>query len=255
MRFEDHFSHGAGDYARFRPRHPSALFAYLASIAPGHSLAWDCATGNGQAALALAEHFDRVVATDASPEQVAHAFRHERVTYRVEAAEEPSLDASSVDVVTVAAAMHWFDFERFFSAVRRVLRPGGVIAAWTYYLPQIEPLLDRLLRTYGKDVLAGCWPERFHYVAEEYRTLPFPFAEFDAPPFEMEAHWDLDHLIGFLDSWSATRPHQRRHGRHPAEAIRDDLRAAWGAPDRRRTLRWPISLRVGRSIAAESRDR
>lgn len=139
MNFEDHFSELAQAYARYRPSYPSALFSYLASVAPGREFAWDCGTGNGQAALALAEHFDRVVATDASAAQIAHAFAHERVDYRVERAEAVSLGDGSTDLITVAIAVHWFDLEAFYREVRRVLKAKGILAVWTYHLPMIEP--------------------------------------------------------------------------------------------------------------------
>ncbi len=111
--FEDHLSQQAHDYARHRPHYPRELFTYLATIAPSHRLAWDCGTGNGQAARALAEHFNRVVATDASSDQLAQAIRHGRIEYRIERAEDVSLEASSVDLVTVAIAVHWFDLAPF----------------------------------------------------------------------------------------------------------------------------------------------
>ena len=123
--FEDHFSSQTIDYATYRPHYPPELYAYLASLVSQHRLAWDVATGNGQAALGLAEHFERVVATDASSEQIAHAFAHERVDYRVQPAEEPDLEAHSVDLVTVATGVHWFDFDRFYAAVRRAAAPNG----------------------------------------------------------------------------------------------------------------------------------
>ena len=69
----DHFSAHAQNYARFRPTYPTELFAWLASQSPGHRLAWDCGTGNGQAALGLADHFVHVHATDLSPQQLAQA--------------------------------------------------------------------------------------------------------------------------------------------------------------------------------------
>lgn len=246
MQFEDHFSRGAGDYARFRPTHPPALFEYLASVAPGRALAWDCATGNGQAAVALAGRFERVVATDASRDQIAHAVEHERVEYRVEPAEAVSLGDASADLVTVAVAIHWFDFDRFYAEVRRVVRPRGILAAWTYFLPTIEPQIDRLLRRVGTEVLAGYWPPRFRYVENEYRTLPFPLEELDAPRFELEAAWTLDQLLGFVGSWSGTSRFVDATGRQPVEEVRAELRDAWGDPRRRRAIRWPCHLRVGR---------
>lgn len=247
MSFEDHFSQRAQEYAQYRPSYPSRLFAYLSSLAPSRHLAWDCGTGNGQAALGLAEYFDHVVATDASSNQIAQAFPHERIEYRVEPAEEVSLDAGSVDLITVAIAVHWFDFERFYREVRRVLQAGGILAVWTYHLPVIGPRVDPLLVAYYREILAGYWPERFSYVDDRYRTLPFPFEEVDSPEFDMTATWTLGQLVGFLGSWSAARKYQEDHNRHPVQEIWPKLVDAWGEPDQSRSIRWPMYIRVGRA--------
>lgn len=246
MNFEDHFSRAAHDYARHRPSYPDELFSYLASVSPGLGLAWDCGTGNGQAALALAEHFERVVATDASADQITHAFHHDAIEYRVEPAENVSLATGSVDLVTVAIAVHWFDLDAFYREVRRVLRDRGILAAWTYHLPTIETDVDRIVRTYYGDVLRGYWPERIHYVDKRYETLPFPFEALIPPSFQMRTGWNLDRLIGFLDSWSATRRFEDENGRHPLRMIWEDLTAAWGDADQTRDVDWPIHLRIGR---------
>ncbi len=243
--FEDHFSSYARDYARYRPQYPSGLFSYLASISPGRQLAWDCGTGNGQAARELARHFDRVYATDASADQIAQALRHERIEYRVERAEDVSLGDACVDLVTVAIAVHWFDLEPFYQAVRRVAKPQGILAVWMYDLPVIDPAIGRILEHYYSDVVAGYWPERFHFMAERYQTLPFPFEEIQPPAFEMRADWELAQVAGFLDSWSATRRYQKERGQHPVSQIWQELSDAWGEPTRRRTIRWPIYLRLG----------
>jgi SAM-dependent methyltransferase len=244
--FEDHFSQQALDYALYRPHYPAELFAYLASLVPKQRLAWDCGTGSGQAAIQLADHFKRVVATDASAEQIAHAFAHERIEYRVEPAEQPDLEANSVDLVTVAIAVHWFDLPRFYAAVRRVTIPNGILAVWTYHAPVIEPAVDSILLHYYREVLAGYWPERWRYVDERYQTLPFPFTELTPPGFEMQAEWNLDQLVGFLSSWSASQRYQAARGQHPVSGIWPALSEAWGIPEQHRLIRWPLYLRVGR---------
>ena len=246
--FQDHFSQQAQDYARYRPSYPDALFAYLASIVPGHGLAWDCGTGNGQAALALAAYFNRVLATDASADQIQLAFAHQRVEYRVEPAEQVSLDSGTVDLVTVAIALHWFEFDSFYREVRRVLKPGGILAVWAYHLPQIDPQVDRLLAKYYYETLAGYWAEQVRYLDQRYRTLPFPFFELEPPAFEMVTQWNLSQVGGFLNSWSATRKYLNQLGAHPVKLIWPDLAAVWGPPEDLRTLHWPLYLRVGKVI-------
>ncbi len=244
--FPDHFSTQAADYARFRPTYPPALFDYLATVAPGRQLAWDCGTGNGQAALALAQHFERVLATDASAEQIARAVPHPQIEYQVQRAEDVDLAPGSADLVTVAIAVHWFDLELFYSAVRRVLAPQGVLAVWTYHLPQIDPQIDLIVRRFYGEILGSYWPEPLKYVDQGYRTLPFPFDELTPPEIAMRATWELDHLVGFFSSWSATQRYQAEHGRHPLRLIWPELSAAWGAAGTQRELRWPLHIRVGR---------
>ncbi len=248
--FEDHFSKQAREYARYRPQYPGELFDYLASISPDRQLAWDCGTGSGQAAQELARHFQRVIATDASADQIAQAVAHERIEYRVERAEDVSIETSSVDLITVAIAVHWFDFEPFYREVRRVAKTDAILAVWTYHLPEIETSIDQIVNHYYTNVLADYWPERVRFLENRYRTLPFPFEELKPPKFEIQANWDQEQLAGFLSSWSATQRYQNERGQHPLNLIWQDLSATWGDPDRRRTIRWPLHLRVGRIKSA-----
>lgn len=244
--FEDYFSGHSDTYARYRPRYPSELFAYLASITPDHALAWDCATGNGQAALELTQFFQHVIATDASAEQLAHAFVHDQIEYRQEVAEETDLDSGSIDLVTVAVAVHWFDQAHFHEEVKRVLKPGGVLAVWTYYAPIITPELDKLLDHLNNQILKAYWPDKIHYLREGYRTLSFPFQELQPPSFETQAEWSLEELAGFVSSWSASQNYKARQGHHAIEEIWAELQDAWGPPRRKRLVRWPLHLRVGK---------
>lgn len=243
--FDDHFSRQARDYARYRPRYPAALFEYLADLAPARRLAWDVGTGNGQAALALAEQFDHVVATDASAEQLSHATAHERVEYRVARAEAVALPPRSVDLVTAAIAIHWFDLDAFYATVRRVAAPGAILAAWTYHLPTITPAVDALIARYYRDILAGYWAPQIAHIEAHYRTLPFPYEPVAPPPFEMEAEWGLDELLGFLDSWSAVQRYRQEQGDHPARRLWPELERAWGDAAAR-PVRWALHMRVGR---------
>ena len=148
MNFEDHFSELAETYSKYRPSYPSELFEYLSGICNDHKQAWDCGTGNGQAARSLADYFDNVLATDASKDQLGQALKHPRINYRVEPAEKISLRDSSTDLVTVAAAVHWFNFDKFYAEVKRVLKPGGIISVWGYHLFKINPSIDILLNKY-----------------------------------------------------------------------------------------------------------
>jgi len=249
MTFQDHFSAQADSYARYRPRYPEALFEWLVAQAPGHHLAWDCGTGSGQAAVALAAHFDRVIATDPSGEQVAHAVPHPKVRYLVGPAEEPPAEAIGADLVTCAQAFHWLDQARFFPALASVLRPGGVFAAWGYGLHTITPAVDTIVRDYYTNIVGSYWPPDRKHIESQYRTLPFPLVEIELPDISMTAEWSLAGLLGYLDSWSATRRYLKDRGEHPLDRVRARLGIAWGA-EGQRTVTWPLFARVGRSVSA-----
>jgi SAM-dependent methyltransferase len=245
--FKDHFSERAAEYARFRPRYPAALFQALADLAPGRRLAWDCGTGNGQAAVGLAAHFGRVAATDPSPEQLAHAEAHPHVEYRRGLESESGLERASADLVTAAQALHWFDTDVFYAEARRILRPGGVVAVWCYNLPRIDPAFDRLLDRFADETVGPYWaPERQH-VREGYRDLPFPFAERAFPACAMEREILLGDLAGYLDTWSSVRRYRQAVGADPVAPFVAELASVWGDATRPRTLRWPLTGRLGKA--------
>jgi len=244
MTFKDHFSKQAADYAKFRPGYPQELFAYLGRIAPSRELAWDCGTGNGQAAVPLASVFDHVIATDASEEQISKAKPHERVDYRVAPAENSAIKSGTIDLIMVAQALHWFDLDRFYTEARRVLKPNGILAASAYNLLQIEPAIDEVVNRYYSEVVGPFWPPERELV-EHFADLPFPFHELDPPKFEMTAQWNLNHLVGYLETWSATQRFMAARGGDPLEQITDELRSVWGDPEEARKVVWPLILHVG----------
>lgn len=243
--FKDHFSPVAAGYARFRPAYPPALFAELAAAAPARDLAWDCATGSGQAAVGLAAHFERVIATDASAEQIAQARACRGVEYRVAPAEASALPMRSVDLVAVAQAVHWFDRSAFYAEVRRVLRPGGVLALWGYGLNRLgDPELDGALQRLYRDTLGGFWPAERGWVEDEYRSLDFPFAALPLSPCAIEADLSLEAFAAYLRTWSAVQRFRTVHDRDPVADWELEVRPGWGAGLRRVT--WPVFGRLGR---------
>ncbi|MDX1672399.1 MAG: class I SAM-dependent methyltransferase, partial [Balneolaceae bacterium] len=183
--FKDQFSKQSNAYKKYRPSYPDALFEYLSTLTEEHELAWDSGTGNGQAAFSLVDFYTDVYATDPSEEQIENATPHPNITYRVERAEDCSLDDASVDLVTVAQALHWFDFYAFYAEVKRVLKEGGVFAAWTYGRPSINRNIDGLIRYFHDELLEGYWRYENRLVDLEYVTLPFPFKELSTPQFEI----------------------------------------------------------------------
>lgn len=244
--FKDHFSAKADAYATYRPEYPAALFAYLESLTGQPDRAWDCATGNGQAARGLAGYFREVIATDASAEQIRNALPHPSVDYRVAPAEDSGLAPGSVDLVSVAQAAHWFDLPRFYAEVRRVLRPGGVVALWCYERLSVNPEVDAVIDAFYTRTLGPYWPPERRWVETGYRDLPFPFAELGAPALEMSANWNLEQLIGYFSTWSALKGYRTACGHDPLPSLRIELERHWISLEQGKNIKWPLSLRLGR---------
>lgn len=246
MSFKDHFSGHAAAYAQARPTYPAALFDWLAAQCARLELAWDAGCGNGQASLELASRFARVHATDPSATQIAAAPSHPRVDWRVEPAEACSLPDASADLVTVAQAYHWFDADRFCAEATRVLRPGGAIAVWTYAATSVDAAVDAVFARLYDDTLGAYWPAERRHVENGYRDLPFPFEPLAPPAFAMTLDWTLAQYLAYLASWSASQRHLAATGRDAVAEAAPAFAAAWGDPDSRRSVRWPLSMRAGR---------
>lgn len=246
--FIDQFSRVSADYARFRPRYPRELFAWIASLVDRHELAWDCATGNGQAAIGLADHFAHVEATDASADQLRHAMPHPGIRYSRAQADASGLDAASANVVSVAQALHWLPHERFYAEVKRVLAPGGAFVAWGYHLPGIGvPPVDQAMQHFHDHVVGPYWRPERQYVVNRLRTLPFPFTGIDAPAtFEVHMPMSLATFGDFLRTQSATERYRDVVGEDPVPAFEARVVADWGGRDTIRDVIWPIFVRAGR---------
>lgn len=246
--FKDHFSKHADAYARFRPGYPQELFAYLSSLTPDHLLAWDCGTGNGQSAIQLVEFFDQVYASDPSPQQLKNAFKHERIAYRSEPAEAPlALEDHSVDMITVAQALHWFEFDAFYFQVKRVLKSKGVIAAWAYGLPQINPAIDQLLREFHDDTVGAFWLAENKMIDANYSSIPFPFEEVLAPDFYITQYASLFELMGHVSTWSATQKYILQHRENPVNALTEKLMEHWlDSPEIKKKITWKLILKIGK---------
>jgi SAM-dependent methyltransferase len=249
---KDNFSARSADYARFRPGYPPALFEFLFENCSAFHAAWDCATGNGQIAVALAERFERVTATDISQSQLDNAAQRPNVEYRLEAVEASSLEEKSLDLVVAGQAAHWFDLEKFYPEVRRVLRPGGLLALVGYHLIRVDEETDAVVNHLYRNVLGKYWDAERYHVDAAYTTLPFPFEEITLPALDMTYDWTLDHLLGYLGTWSAVQHFVRKNDAAPLSAEQAAaLRRAWPKGEVK-TARFPIFGRVGRVPAQSS---
>lgn len=249
--FKDYFSGHAALYAQYRPQYPDKLFQWIASKAPSRQLVWDCATGNGQAAVGLSKYFDTVIATDASDKQIAEAEDRPNIHYEVANAEHSPLQDHAADVVTVAAAAHWFDLGLFYKEVRRVLKPGGLLVLWAYNVCQITPDVQSVMEHLYHDIIGLYWPAERHHVDVNYSDFDFPFQEIVAPNFEMTVDYTLEQLVGYLHTWSAVQRYMTATGKDPLDLIMPDLTKAWGDPLQHRAITWPIFMRAGYGVAQQ----
>ena len=246
--FKDHFSDVAVAYAAHRPSYPPVVVDVLARLAPAQRFAWDAGCGSGQLSVLLAGPFERVWATDASPEQIARASPHAKVAYRCARAESSGLPNGVVDLATAAQAAHWFDLPAYYAEVRRLARPGGIVALISYGVMSVDANLDAIIQPFYRDVLGSHWPPERRHVDQGYRSLSFPFEELTDPAFppEIRLEWRLEALLGYVRTWSAVWALTRAEGPGPLEAFHRALAHAWGPADRVRTVRWPLAIRVGR---------
>ena len=246
MAFKDHFSGHAAAYCEARPQYPDELFAYIASLTSAHELAVDCACGNGQASAGLARHYAHVIANDASEAQLRQASPQSNMTLLACTAERQPLRAGTLDVFAVAQAAHWFDFERFYPEVRRVLKPRGVLVLWAYGLTTVTPGIDAIVQQFYTEVVGEYWPPERRYIEEEYRTLPFALTDIPVPQLEMAHAWNLDEFLAYIETWSAVQRYRTARSADPMPDLRARLAPVWNSTATRRSVVWPLYLRVGR---------
>jgi ubiquinone/menaquinone biosynthesis C-methylase UbiE len=247
--FIDNFSSKSKEYSFSRPVYPDDLFAFLSDITPNHDLVWDCATGNGQAAIGLCKYFKKTIASDASESQIDNKFERENITYKVFPAEKAILPNNSFDLVTVAQAVHWFDFDKFYEEVKRVSKKDGEgrIALWGYEMHEINPKIDKVSERLNVDgdILGDSWPEEIKYIDEGYRTLPFPFKEIDTPKFGMNTKWNMYQLFNYMKTWSAVKKYHMEKKSDPLDLVREDIKNLWGEESEEKLVTWKINLRAG----------
>lgn len=241
---KDNFSVQSAEYAQFRPTYPQELYEFLLSLLSENNTAWDCATGNGQVARELAKHFKQVFGTDISENQLKHAAQKENISYLVENSEKSSFSDQTFDLITVAQAIHWFDFDAFYAEVKRTLKPHGIFAAFGYGVMQIDTKVDVVITKLYRLILGKYWDEERKYIDEKYQTIPFPFEEIATPELSIKTIWNFDQLIGYLNTWSALQHYKKANNSNPIEIIITELEEAWDAEDKEVTF--PIILRVGR---------
>jgi ubiquinone/menaquinone biosynthesis C-methylase UbiE len=242
---KDNFSKRSDLYAQFRPTYPEALFKHILQYVNATDTAWDCATGNGQAAQSLASYFDRVYATDISAKQVDNAVKRGNIIYKVESAENSSFDDNMFNLITVAQAIHWLDFEKFYREVKRTSKPGGILAVIGYGLIQTGGNLNDLIQHFYTQIVGPYWDKERRYIDENYKTIPFPFIELEPTQSHINVEWKFDQLTGYLNTWSAVQHYIKANNNNPVELYQDELKQAWGDKNLQ-PFSFPILLRIGK---------
>lgn len=246
MDFKDCFSGAAKEYSKYRPKYPPELFEYLSSITPGHDLALDCATGNGQAAMGLTPYFKKIIATDASASQIEHAAPNPKIEYKVALAENSGLEDKTADLVTVATAIHWLDQDKFYAEARRVLKPGGIIAVWIYSGNEMEPEVDRVFKEHFYDRVESYWPAEAKNTRTFEKSVKFPFTEIIPPKFKIVVEWNLKQYLNYLYTWSSTQNYIKQSGKNPLEEKFEMLKKVWGDENSKKEVTWDLKMKVGK---------
>ncbi|MEP7263359.1 MAG: class I SAM-dependent methyltransferase [Bacteroidota bacterium] len=240
---KDNFSSVSKQYAKFRPHYPAELFVEISNLVKRRESALDVGTGNGQFAVQLAKYFDKVTATDISKEQIQHAIKNEKINYSVQRAEETEFEDNSFDLISVAQAIHWFDFDRFYNEVRRTIRNNGILAATGYGMPKVNEEVDRIVADFYEVTTGPYWDEERRYIDAGYKTIPFPFEEINLKPYAFIQQWNVDQFIGYLGTWSGVNHYLKAKGENPLDLIHSDLKKSWKDVQ---AITFPIITRVGR---------
>jgi SAM-dependent methyltransferase len=241
---KDNFSSQSDQYAKYRPGYPAAFFEYLNTILTGTQNAWDCGTGNGQVATVLAKMFDTVYATDISQSQLDNAAHADNIIYSVQAAEQTDFPDHHFDLVVVAQAIHWFDFEKFYAEVKRTCKENALLIVIGYGVLHVSPEIDAVIGRFYKNVIGPYWDKERRYIDEQYQTIPFPFEEIQTPQFSNTYTWTIERLIGYLNTWSAVKHFTRQNGMNPVDDLRKEIAAVWMQDEIE--VSFPLLLRVGR---------
>ena len=241
---KDKFSAQAKQYQKFRPHYPALLYGFLYSKVQNFDAAWDCGTGNGQVAVELSEKFKKVYATDISGNQLKEASIRDNIIYSLSRAEETNFADNSIDLITAAQAVHWFDMDSFFKEAQRVAKPNAVVAIWGYNLLRISSEIDRIIDKLYSETLNTYWDVERKLIEDEYESIAFPFKEFEVPKFEIVVNWDFEQLLGYLNSWSSVQNFIEANGVNPIDEFRIQLSPFWAGNENKK-IRLRVFARVG----------
>ena len=243
---KDLFSKQSDLYARYRPGYPKELYDHILSFVKNKNIAWDCATGNGQAEVVLADHFKKIIATDISPEQIEKAKAKDNIEYLVCPAESTPFDENTFDLVTVAQAYHWIKWDEFKDEVTRVCKPGAIIAVWVYYAHTTgDKKVDDAVHDFYEDITRSYWDYERKFVDDMYSTVEFDYELLPPKIFETILEWQREDLVGYISSWSAIQKYIKVNGHSPVPLIEKAINELWPEGEIKKVT-FPIYLKSGR---------
>ena len=242
---KDNFSAQSDQYIKFRPSYPNRLYNFLLALVETKHTAWDSGTGNGQVAGELSKYFHKVYATDISEKQIKNAIRRDNIFYKVESAEKTSFPEDTFDLITIAQAIHWFNFNDFYIEVKRTIKPDGIIAVIGYGLIETDEDTNEIISHFYKTILGASWDKERKYIDENYQTIPFPFNEIESPILNNTFEWTFEQLIGYFETWSAVQHYIKIKKENPIDLIKKDLKETWKT-GLLKSVRFPILLRIGK---------
>ena len=240
---KDNFSNQASVYAQFRPTYPQTVFDYLNTVVKNKKIAWDCATGNGQMARELVKNFQKVYATDISQKQLDNAFQADNIEYSIAKAEETLFDDNTFDLITVAQAIHWFDFDKFYAEVNRVAKSGAVLFVIGYSMPRFDGMIDEILQDFYWNITGPYWDAERKHLDNKLESIPFTLQQIECPTFKNEFRWTLEMAEGYFNSWSSVQHYINKNGENPVGELIEKLRKYWKGQQR---VEFPLFTKVGR---------
>jgi ubiquinone/menaquinone biosynthesis C-methylase UbiE len=240
----DRFSTQSKLYASFRPTYPKALYEFIINLVKDKSTAWDCGCGNGQVANDLSRYFQKICATDISAKQIENAVSVENIDYSICSAEQTPFDNSVFDLIAVAQALHWFDVSRFYEEAKRVAKPEAILAIWGYGLLRITPSIDKKIDHFYHEVVGPYWDKERKLIDDHYQTILFSFERIPAPDFSIQYQWKLEHVIGYLNTWSSVVRFKEKNGYNPVDSFTDEILPLWG--DTYQPVAFPVFTLIAR---------
>lgn len=240
---KDNFSRNSKEYCKYRPTYPAGIFDFIKVHLPAQENVWDCGTGNGQVGVELSKFFTRVEATDISKNQIKHAPKKNNIHYSIQPAEKTNFSSNQFDLIICAQAVHWFDFNKFYREVKRCLKPEGLIIILGYGLFRSNHETNEVIANFYNNIIGSFWDEERKYLEDEYKTIPFPFKELPAPKYVQTYQWEIEHLLGYLRTWSAVKHYEEKYDQDPVAIIEPDLRRTFG---KKNEVLFPILFRMGK---------